>query len=72
MARPILIMNPRHDEDFVAFAQEQLAAGPETPAALEAALRVQYPRAIVRERDLATEATTWYVYREGRWIPNET
>ena len=72
MARPVLIVNPRSDEDFVAFAQERLATEPATAEAMEAALRVQYPRASVRERGLATEVTTWYVYREGRWIPSET
>ena len=71
MARPILIVNPRSDEDFVAFAHEQLAAGPETAAAMEAALRMQYPRATVRERGLDIEPATWYVYREGRWTPSE-
>ena len=73
MARPILIINPRSDGAFVASAEKLLAADPPTAAAMEAALRVEYPRATVRERDLADEAaTTWYVYREGRWIPNET
>ena len=72
MTQPTLIVNPRSDEDFVAFAHKQLARGPETVTAMEAALRVQYPRATVRERGLAAEAATWYVYREGRWIPSET
>ena len=72
MARPILIVNPRSDGDFVAFAEEQLDAAPLTVEAMEAALRLRYPHATVRERDLAAEATTWYVYREGRWIPNAT
>ena len=70
--RPVLIVNPRSDTDFVAFVQEQLAADPPTEAAMEAALRVRYARATVRARDLASEVTTWYVYREGRWVPNET
>ena len=71
VVRPILILNPRSDETFVAFAHERLAAGSKTAEALEAALRVQYPRATVRERGLASEPATWYVYREGRWTPSE-
>jgi hypothetical protein len=71
VARPILIVNPRSDPAFVAFAEAQLDEAQEDAAAMEAALRVRYPRATVRERGLATEATTWYVYREGRWIPSE-
>jgi hypothetical protein len=72
VALPILVVNPRSDPAFVAFAHEQLAAGRETAAEMEAALRAKYPRATVRERGLASEEATWYVYREGRWIPSET
>ena len=70
---PILIVNPRSDAAFVAMVEELVASGTEGAAALEQRLRETYPRAVVRERGLAGEATTtWYVYREGTWIPSET
>jgi hypothetical protein len=69
---PILIVNPRSDEAFVALVR-QLQGGAATAADLEGELRKAYPRARVRERDLAGEPrATWYVYREGRWIASET
>ena len=68
----MLIVNPRSDEEFLAFAHRELATGADTAASFEVALRARYPRVKVRERGLATEPATWYVYREGRWIPSET
>lgn len=70
MARPILVVNPRSDAVFVALA-EQLVGEADGPEALELLLRERYPLVVVRERDLQAEAPTWYVYREGRWIPSE-
>lgn len=65
---PMLIVNPRSDDVFVARAQS-LAGSAETPNALEAQLREEYPDVRVHERGLHGEVVTWYVYREGRWIP---
>jgi len=67
-ARPILVLNPRSDRSFVTFvnhvAQEDLT----TAAALEARLREQFPRAVVRPRALSGEdLIVWYVYRDGHW-----
>ncbi len=71
--KPTLIVNPPSDEGFVAFAHEQLGSGLSTARQLESALRTRYPLAMVRERALAGEpAATWYVYREGKWVPSET
>jgi hypothetical protein len=64
-------VNPRSDADFVAFTEERLLAGADTPMALEEQLRERYARTVVRERDLRGEVPTWYVYREGTWIPSE-
>jgi hypothetical protein len=69
--RPFLVLNPRSDEQFVAFAYERLRAGPATSDEFQAALRAKYPRALVRERGLSAEAQTWYVYREGTWVAND-
>jgi hypothetical protein len=69
---PILIVNPSADREFAEFAAGALGLGQRTPDELEAALRVQYPGAVVRARELSAERTTvWYVYREGHWVPDE-
>lgn len=70
--QPTLVLNPRTDADFDALAERIVRDGVESAEALEAALREQYPRTVVRERGLAHEATTWYVYREGTWVPTES
>jgi hypothetical protein len=67
--RPVLIVNPRDDPAFGAFAEELVAGGVHTTDALEAALRRHYPLATVHKREISAErAVVWYVYREGRWI----
>ncbi len=71
MVRPVIVLNPRSDVAFVAFAEECVKAGADRPMALQEQLRERYPRAVVRERNLHGEAPTWYVYREGAWIPSE-
>lgn len=64
-----LVLNPRSDADFVAFAEAALADGVTSPEAFQERLRSQYPRAVVRERELASEPfTIWYCYRDGRWV----
>ena len=66
--RPVLIASPRDDAAFREFAEKLVANGAIEVEALEAALRVRYPRAVVRARDLAGERVlVWYVYRDGRW-----
>jgi hypothetical protein len=70
---PTLIINPRSDEAFVAFVQDEFRAGAPSVDAFETRLRGRYPRASVRERGLAGEApATWYVYREGKWTTSES
>jgi hypothetical protein len=67
--RPVLIASPRDDAAFRKFAEQLVANGVAAPATLESALRVRYPKALVRARDLAGErAVVWYVYRDGRWM----
>jgi len=44
--------------------------GPGTPPELEALMRPEYPRIVVRARLLDHESVVvWYVYREGYWVP---
>jgi hypothetical protein len=66
--RPMLIVNPAADREFREFAAAGLRPD-DDPKALEARLRVRFPKAIVRARDLSGEqVVVWYVYREGRWV----
>jgi len=64
------VINPRSDDQFVARVQ---AAGMASPSAeaLQATLRANYPKAVVRPRQLEGEREEiWYVYREGTWVPS--
>jgi hypothetical protein len=66
---PILVTNPRSDEEFRALAQAIVDAGVPSPEALEQRLRERYPLSTVHSRELSDEPTAiWYVYRDGRWI----
>jgi len=70
--RAVLVVNPRADREFDEFAERLAADGADTPVALERMLRTRYPKALVRERTLSSEPiVTWYVYREGTWVPND-
>jgi hypothetical protein len=71
--RPILVVNPRSDDAFVELADRLAANGADTPATLQRKLREHYPEAVVRERSLSSESlVTWYVYREGTWVPTDS
>ena len=69
----VLVINPRSDTGFVLEAERLAADGMTRPALLQAALRHgAFPLAAVHARELSGERTTiWYVYRDGRWIPDE-
>ena len=68
--RPLLIVNPRSDVQFVQLVAELTADALTELADVQTRLRQQYPSAIVRRRELSSEATEmWYVYRDGRWSP---
>ncbi len=65
----VLVVNPADDEAFAGWVRTSAAAADTDPADLQARLRVRYPAAVVRRRDLAGERSeVWYVYRDGRWI----
>lgn len=67
----VLVINPRSDQHFVARAEEA-ATDAATAEELQGRLRVDYPRAVVRLRQISGESDlVWYVYREGRWVPPE-
>lgn len=62
-----LLVNPKADGEFEALA-ERLAKEAPDRVDFERRLRVRYPAAIVRPRDLTGEAaSTFYVYRDGLW-----
>ena len=66
--RPILILNPRYDAEFVDRVRRIEADGLRVPEDLEAGLRTWYPDIVVRPRALSSEpVVVWYVYRDGRW-----
>ena len=69
--RPVVILNPRTDKEFVARVRAAVDAGCPTPEALESGLRDSFPRIAVHRRDLSSEQfPVWYVYRDGRWTPD--
>lgn len=72
--RPTLVLNPPDDERFRRLALGALEDDAITPARLQSELRLTYPRAAVRPRELAGErAEIWYVYRDGHWVrPDDT
>ncbi|HEY7970357.1 MAG TPA: hypothetical protein VID95_10210 [Candidatus Limnocylindrales bacterium] len=71
LPRPVLVLNPPDDRDFTSLARRLVSEGVRTPDELEQRLHERHPSAVVRPRELAGEpAETWYVYRDGRWVPS--
>jgi len=70
--RPALVINPGSDTAFMNAADRQVANGIESAIEMERVLQETFPRAVVRERSISGERyPTWYVYRDGSWVPNE-
>ena len=66
---PTLVLNPADDEEFRSAANRLVENGFIEPNVLQARLRVRWPGAIVRQRELAGERfQMWYVYRDGHWV----
>lgn len=62
---------PSSDRAFRAVVERLVSeARPASPDALESRLRMLFPRAVVRSRDIAGEPAAWYVYRDGSWRPD--
>ena len=69
LERPTLVLNPPDDDAFTSLAVGLVDNGQRNPARFQADLRVNYPAAIVRRRELAGESIDiWYVYRDGHWV----
>ncbi len=65
---PTFLTIPSSDRAFRAVVERLVSdARPDSPAALESRLRLLFPRAVVRHRDIAGEPAAWYVYRDGGW-----
>lgn len=72
-ARPVLNVNPRHDQAFVAAAEALLDDGMRSLTGFQDVLRRRFPDAVVRERDLSGEVgEVWYVFRDGHWVNGQT
>jgi len=69
---PVLVVNPRTDAKFAQRVDDLMRERELTAEELALRLRETYPRAVVRRRLLSGESReTWYVYREGTWIPSD-
>ena len=69
--RPTLVTNPARDAAFRDRAEAAFQEG-QSVAEFQQILRRDYPRAVVRARDLAGERqVVWYVYREGQWVAGD-
>jgi hypothetical protein len=67
--RPTLVLNPPDDDAFTSLAEGLVEGGQRNPIRFQDDLRVNYPSAIVRRRELAGESVDiWYVYRDGHWV----
>ncbi len=66
---PLLFLNPLDDGAFRAHVDDLMGPSIREANELERLLRGDYPQAVVRPRDLASERLpVWYVYRDGHWI----
>ncbi len=72
--RPTLLVNPPTDTRLRTTLDAMLDEhAPATPSELQALVRPDYPRIVVRARQLEHESLiVWYVYREGYWVPAAT
>jgi hypothetical protein len=62
-----LLINPSTDQTFVDWVHVEFADSP-TLAEFEGRIRLRYPSAAVRTRELSGEPfAVWYVYRDGSW-----
>jgi hypothetical protein len=67
--RVTIVANPPEDARFRSVIDAFVLSGGRRAEDLEAALRAQYPAAVVRPRGLTGERfEVWYVYRDGHWI----
>lgn len=71
--RPVLFLNPADDSAFRRCVDDAMADPSVGAGELQRRLRDEFPRAVVRPRDLASERLpVWYVYREGHWVAGES
>ena len=70
--RPNLFVNPLSDTAFASSTQAFVTGGASRPEDLAALLRPAYPDVVARKREISGEAESWYVYRDGHWVDDES
>ena len=70
--RPNLFVNPLSDAQFAQRTAEFVTGGTTRPEDLAAQLRPAYPDVVARKREISGEAESWYVYRDGHWVDEES
>ena len=70
--RPNLFVNPLSDTDFARRAADFVSNGTTRPEDLADQLRPTYPAVVARKREIEGEAESWYVYRDGHWVDDES
>lgn len=70
--RPNLFVNPLSDTDFARRTAELVTGGTRRPEELADQLRPTYPAVVARKREIEGEAESWYVYRDGHWVDDES
>ena len=70
--RPNLFVNPLSDAAFAQRTADLVIGGATRPEQLADELRQTYPNVVARKREISGEAESWYVYRDGHWVEDET
>lgn len=70
--RPNLFVNPLSDTDFARLTAGFVLGGTTRPEDLADQLRPTYPAVVARKREIEGEAESWYVYRDGHWVDDES
>ena len=70
--RPNLFVNPLSDLAFAQRTADFVSGGTTRPEDLADQLRPTYPAVVARKREISGEAESWYVYRDGHWVDEES
>ena len=70
--RPNLFVNPLSDALFAQRTADVVSDGATRPEDLAEQLRPAYPNVVARMREISGEAESWYVYRDGHWVDEES
>jgi hypothetical protein len=70
--RPNLFVNPLSDAAFAQQTADLVTDGTARPEELADKLRDAYPDVVARKREISGEAESWYVYRDGHWVDDDS